>query len=135
MIVVHPEPPVFKVVATPDPALPFALVNERPSSSPAVSHRSKNGSANASQSCSASPTGTNTPHQRGARTTVTDQEERDAIIAAMERLFAGTPLRSCGNLDIISLAEGSRTETKQADPQTHRPQRPLLRPNAEPEKE
>jgi chromosome segregation ATPase len=36
---------------------------------------------------------------------VTDQEERDAITAAMERLLAGTPLRSSGNLDIISLAE------------------------------
>lgn len=36
---------------------------------------------------------------------MTDQEERDAIIAAMERLLAGTPLRSSGNLDIISLAE------------------------------
>ncbi|WP_433709267.1 hypothetical protein ACQP2U_22350 [Nocardia sp. CA-084685] len=36
---------------------------------------------------------------------MTDQEERDAIIAAMDRLFAGTPLRSSGNLDIISLAE------------------------------
>ncbi|WP_330230363.1 hypothetical protein OHA40_31040 [Nocardia sp. NBC_00508] len=38
---------------------------------------------------------------------MTDQDERDAIIAAMERLFAGTPLRSSGNLDIISLAEES----------------------------
>ena len=36
---------------------------------------------------------------------MTDQEERDAILAAMERLLAGTPLRSSGNLDIISLAE------------------------------
>lgn len=36
---------------------------------------------------------------------MTDQEERDAIVAAMERLLAGTPLRSSGNLDIISLAE------------------------------
>ena len=36
---------------------------------------------------------------------MTDQEERDAITAAMERLLAGTPLRSSGNLDIISLAE------------------------------
>ncbi len=33
------------------------------------------------------------------------QEGRDAINAAMERLLAGTPLRSSGNLDIISLAE------------------------------
>jgi chromosome segregation ATPase len=36
---------------------------------------------------------------------VTDQEDRAAILAAMERLLAGTPLRSSGNLDIISLAE------------------------------
>lgn len=36
---------------------------------------------------------------------MTDQEERDAIVAAMERLLAGTPLRSSGSLDIISLAE------------------------------
>ena len=36
---------------------------------------------------------------------MTDEEERAAIIAAMERLLAGTPLRSSGNLDIISLAE------------------------------
>ena len=36
---------------------------------------------------------------------MTDQDERDAIIAAMERLLAGTPLRSSGNLDILSLAE------------------------------
>lgn len=44
-------------------------------------------------------------HHRGTREIVTDQEERDAITAAMERLLAGTPLRSSGNLDIISLAE------------------------------
>ena len=36
---------------------------------------------------------------------MTDQDERDAIIAATERLLAGTPLRSSGNLDIISLAQ------------------------------
>ena len=36
---------------------------------------------------------------------MTDQDERDAIIAAMERLLAGTPLHSSGNLDILSLAE------------------------------
>lgn len=36
---------------------------------------------------------------------MTDQEERDAILAAMERLLAGIPLRSSGNLDIVSLAE------------------------------
>jgi hypothetical protein len=35
---------------------------------------------------------------------VTDQDERDAITAAMERLLAGIPLRSSGNLDIITLA-------------------------------
>jgi chromosome segregation ATPase len=35
---------------------------------------------------------------------VTDQDERDAINAAMQRLLAGTPLRSSGNLDIITLA-------------------------------
>jgi chromosome segregation ATPase len=35
---------------------------------------------------------------------VTDQDERDAITAAMQRLLAGTPLRSSGNLDIITLA-------------------------------
>jgi transposase len=33
---------------------------------------------------------------------VTDQEERGAIIAAIDRLLAGTPLRPSGNLDIIS---------------------------------
>jgi chromosome segregation ATPase len=44
-------------------------------------------------------------HHRETETTVTDQEEREAIIAAMERLLAGTPLRSSDNLDIISLAE------------------------------
>ena len=36
---------------------------------------------------------------------MTDQEERDAILAAMDRLLAGTPLRSPGNLDIVTLAE------------------------------
>ncbi|TWP32701.1 hypothetical protein [Leekyejoonella antrihumi] len=36
---------------------------------------------------------------------MSDQEERDAITAAMERLLAGTPMRSSGNLDIISLAQ------------------------------
>jgi uncharacterized coiled-coil DUF342 family protein len=35
---------------------------------------------------------------------VIDQDERDAITAAMERLLAGTPLRSSGSLDIITLA-------------------------------
>ena len=35
---------------------------------------------------------------------MTDQDERDAITAAMQRLLAGTPLRSSGNLDIITLA-------------------------------
>jgi chromosome segregation ATPase len=35
---------------------------------------------------------------------MTDQDERDAITAAMERLLAGIPLRSSGNLDIITLA-------------------------------
>ena len=33
------------------------------------------------------------------------EAERDAITEAMRRLFAGTPLRSSGNLDIITLAE------------------------------
>lgn len=36
---------------------------------------------------------------------MTDEEERQAILAAMERLFAGTPLRSSGSLDIVALAE------------------------------
>ncbi len=31
--------------------------------------------------------------------------EREAITEAMRRLFAGTPLRSSGNLDILTLAE------------------------------
>ncbi|MFI6031577.1 hypothetical protein [Amycolatopsis magusensis] len=31
--------------------------------------------------------------------------EREAITAAMSRLFAGEPLRSSGNLDIVTLAE------------------------------
>jgi uncharacterized coiled-coil DUF342 family protein len=35
---------------------------------------------------------------------MTDEEERQAVVAAMERLFAGTPLRSSGNLDIVTLA-------------------------------
>lgn len=35
---------------------------------------------------------------------MTEQDERDAIIAAMQRLLAGTPLRSSSNLDIITLA-------------------------------
>jgi hypothetical protein len=41
---------------------------------------------------------------------VTDQEERGAIIAAIDRLLAGTPLRPSGNLDIISLAEEAGLE-------------------------
>jgi hypothetical protein len=36
---------------------------------------------------------------------VTDEEERQAILAAMQRLFAGTPLQSSGNLDIVALAD------------------------------
>jgi uncharacterized coiled-coil DUF342 family protein len=36
---------------------------------------------------------------------MTDEEERQAILAAMQRLFAGTPLRSSGNLDIVALAD------------------------------
>lgn len=35
---------------------------------------------------------------------MTDEEERQAVVAAMERLFAGAPLRSSGNLDIVTLA-------------------------------
>ena len=35
---------------------------------------------------------------------MTDEEERQAVVAAMERLLAGTPLRSSGNLDIVTLA-------------------------------
>ncbi|WP_239396374.1 hypothetical protein [Frankia sp. CiP3] len=34
-----------------------------------------------------------------------DDDERAAIKAAMERLFAGRPLRSSGSLDIVTLAE------------------------------
>ncbi|MFI7708272.1 hypothetical protein [Nonomuraea sp. NPDC049480] len=34
----------------------------------------------------------------------TDEHERAAIAAAMNRLLAGTPLRSSGNLDIVTLA-------------------------------
>lgn len=32
-------------------------------------------------------------------------DEREAITEAMRRLFAGTPIRSCGTLDIVTLAE------------------------------
>lgn len=39
------------------------------------------------------------------RPTVTDEDDRRAITAAMQRLFAGTPLHSSGNLDIVSLAQ------------------------------
>lgn len=35
---------------------------------------------------------------------MTDEQEREAITAAMARLFAGTPTRSSGNLDILTLA-------------------------------
>ena len=34
-----------------------------------------------------------------------DDDERAAITAAMARLFAGTPTRSSGNLDIVTLAQ------------------------------
>jgi hypothetical protein len=33
------------------------------------------------------------------------RQERRAITAAMQRLFAGTPLRSSGKLDILALAQ------------------------------
>lgn len=36
---------------------------------------------------------------------MTDEEERQAILPAMQRLFAGTPLQSSGNLDIVALAD------------------------------
>jgi hypothetical protein len=36
---------------------------------------------------------------------VNTDDERAAITAAMARLFAGTPLRSSGNLDILTLAQ------------------------------
>ena len=35
---------------------------------------------------------------------MTDEQEREAITAAITRLFAGTPTRSSGNLDILTLA-------------------------------
>ncbi|MFI7643547.1 hypothetical protein [Nonomuraea sp. NPDC049400] len=35
---------------------------------------------------------------------MSDKEERAAITAAMSRLLAGTPLRSSGRLDIVTLA-------------------------------
>jgi hypothetical protein len=35
---------------------------------------------------------------------MTHEQERQAIVAAMGRLLAGTPERSSGNLDIVSLA-------------------------------
>lgn len=35
---------------------------------------------------------------------MTHEEERQAIVAAMGRLLGGTPERSSGNLDIVSLA-------------------------------
>lgn len=41
---------------------------------------------------------------------MTDEDERRAILAAMERLFAGTPLRSSGSLDIVALAEEAGLE-------------------------
>ncbi|ABG95008.1 conserved hypothetical protein [Rhodococcus jostii RHA1] len=36
---------------------------------------------------------------------MTDENDRRAITAAMQRLFAGTPLRSSGKLDIVTLAQ------------------------------
>jgi hypothetical protein len=36
---------------------------------------------------------------------MTDEQERQAITAAIERLLAGTPLRSSGALDVVTLAE------------------------------
>ena len=36
---------------------------------------------------------------------MTDEHERQAITAAIERLLAGKPLRSSGALDIVTLAE------------------------------
>jgi len=36
---------------------------------------------------------------------MTDEHERQAITAAIERLLAGAPLRSSGALDIVTLAE------------------------------
>ncbi|EWM19200.1 hypothetical protein [Kutzneria sp. 744] len=36
---------------------------------------------------------------------MTDEHERQAIAAAISRLLAGTPLRSSGALDIVTLAE------------------------------
>ncbi|ELB93166.1 hypothetical protein Rwratislav_10388 [Rhodococcus wratislaviensis IFP 2016] len=36
---------------------------------------------------------------------MTDDDDRRAITAAMQRLFAGTPLRSSGKLDIVTLAQ------------------------------
>jgi hypothetical protein len=36
---------------------------------------------------------------------VNEAEEREAITAAMARLFAGTPMRSTGSLDIVTLAQ------------------------------
>lgn len=36
---------------------------------------------------------------------MTDEDEHQALLAAMDRLFAGTPIRSSGNLDIVTLAE------------------------------
>jgi chromosome segregation ATPase len=36
---------------------------------------------------------------------MTDEQERQAITAAIERLLAGKPLRSSGALDIVTLAE------------------------------
>ncbi|WP_239312515.1 hypothetical protein [Frankia sp. Cj3] len=38
-------------------------------------------------------------------TQTSDDDERTAITAAMERLFAGAPLRSSGALDIVTLAQ------------------------------
>ena len=38
---------------------------------------------------------------------MTDEDDRRAITAAMQRLFAGTPLRSSGTLDSVTVAQES----------------------------
>src|SRR6266511_1252333 len=45
------------------------------------------------------------PHPHNPKAVMNHDDEREAITEAMRRLFAGTPIRSSGNLDIVALAE------------------------------
>jgi len=46
---------------------------------------------------------------------MSDDDERNAITAAMQRLLAGRPLRSSGDLTIVALAEEAGCEMITAD--------------------